>query len=501
MNNQNNNYDSNKPNLSFWQIWNMCFGFLGIQFGFALQNGNVSRIFQTLGAQVDDIPILWVAAPLTGLIVQPIIGYWSDKTWGRFGRRRPFFFIGAVLTTISLFIMPHSPTLWIAAGMLWIMDASINVTMEPFRALVGDNLPEKQRATGYGLQSFFIGIGAVLASALPWMMTNWFDVSNTAAPGQIPESVKYSFYWGGVVLLVAVLWTVMRTKEYSPEQLAAFENKTAKPTNTVLVDINFNKGAITFVVLGLATLALVMGLSLEKELYLLAGGLLAFGIVQWIASALKAANKIQGGFYQVVQDVFTMPEAMKQLAWVQFFSWFTLFAMWIYTTAAVTSFHYGSSDATSKAFNDGADWVGILFAAYNGFAAIAAMCIPFLVKKMGLKGAHCFNLLLGALGLASFMFITEPKMLLIPMIGVGFAWASILSLPYAMLSNALPSNKMGVYMGIFNFFIVIPQLLAASILGLILRHVFSNQPIYALLIGAASFVVAAIAVMRVKNSN
>jgi maltose/moltooligosaccharide transporter len=499
MNNQNNNTD--KPNLSFWQIWNMCFGFLGIQFGFALQNGNVSRIFQTLGAQVDDIPILWVAAPLTGLIVQPIIGYWSDKTWGRFGRRRPFFFIGAVLTTLSLFIMPHSPTLWIAAGMLWIMDASINVTMEPFRALVGDNLPEKQRATGYGLQSFFIGIGAVLASALPWMMTNWFDVSNTAAPGQIPESVKYSFYWGGVVLLVAVLWTVARTKEYSPEQLAAFEKQNAQPTTSKVVDINFNKGAIIFVVLGLATLALVMGLSLEKELYLLAGGLLAFGIVQWIAAALKSANKTQGGFYQVVQDVFTMPEAMKQLAWVQFFSWFTLFAMWIYTTAAVTSFHYGSSDATSKAFNDGADWVGMLFAAYNGFAAIAAMCIPFLVKKMGLKGAHCFNLLLGALGLASFMFIQDPKVLLIPMIGVGFAWASILSLPYAMLSNALPSNKMGVYMGIFNFFIVIPQLLAASILGLILRHVFSNQPIYALLIGAASFVVAAVAVMRVKNSN
>jgi len=499
MNNQNNNTD--KPNLSFWQIWNMCFGFLGIQFGFALQNGNVSRIFQTLGAQVDDIPILWVAAPLTGLIVQPIIGYWSDKTWGRFGRRRPFFFVGAVLTTLSLFIMPHSPTLWIAAGMLWIMDASINVTMEPFRALVGDNLPERQRATGYGLQSFFIGIGAVLASALPWMMTNWFDVSNTAAAGQIPESVKYSFYWGGVVLLVAVLWTVARTKEYSPEQLAEFEHQTAKSTTAIIADINFNKGAIIFVVLGLATLALVMGLSLEKELYLLAGGLLAFGIVQWIAAALKSANKTQGGFYQVVQDVFTMPEAMKQLAWVQFFSWFTLFAMWIYTTSAVTSFHYGSSDATSKAFNDGADWVGILFAAYNGFAAIAAMCIPFLVKKMGLKGAHCLNLLLGALGLASFMFIQDPKMLLIPMIGVGFAWASILSLPYAMLSNALPSNKMGVYMGIFNFFIVIPQLLAASILGLILRHVFSNQPIYALLIGAASFVVAAVAVMRVKNSN
>ncbi|WP_166114096.1 MFS transporter [Pseudoalteromonas sp. Z9A5] len=501
MNNNNNTHNSNKPNLNFWQIWNMCFGFLGIQFGFALQNGNVSRIFQTLGAQVDDIPILWVAAPLTGLIVQPIIGYWSDKTWGRFGRRRPFLFLGAVLTTIALFIMPHSPTLWIAAGMLWIMDASINVTMEPFRALVGDNLPEKQRATGYGLQSFFIGIGAVLASALPWMMTNWFDVSNTTVIGEIPNSVKYSFYWGGVVLLAAVLWSVATTKEYTPEQLNKFEEQKGQYQPIEIADINYNKGGIVFIVLGFSILALVMGLALEKELYLLAGGLLVFGIVQWIAGLLKTKNHTQGGFYQVVQDVFTMPAAMKQLAWVQFFSWFTLFAMWIYTTSAVTSFHYGSSDTTSKAFNDGADWVGILFAAYNGFAAIAAMCIPFLVRLLGLKGAHCLNLLLGALGLASFMFISSPQMLLIPMIGVGFAWASILSLPYAMLSNSLPSNKMGVYMGIFNFFIVIPQLLAASILGLILRHAFSNQPIYALLIGAASFVLAAIAVMRVKNSN
>ncbi|KKK41903.1 hypothetical protein LCGC14_2443650, partial [marine sediment metagenome] len=219
--------NNNKPNLSFWQIWNMCFGFLGIQFGFALQNGNVSRIFQTLGANVDDIPILWIAAPLTGLIVQPIIGFWSDKTWGKLGRRRPFFLYGAILTTLSLFIMPNSPTLWIAAGMLWIMDASINVTMEPFRALVGDNLNKKQRATGYAMQSFFIGVGAVVASALPWMMTNWFDIANTAAAGQIPDSVKYSFYFGAVILFVAVGWTIVTTKEYSPKELAEFNQQDA----------------------------------------------------------------------------------------------------------------------------------------------------------------------------------------------------------------------------------------------------------------------------------
>ncbi len=492
----------NKPDLSFWQIWNMCFGFLGIQFGFALQNGNVSRIFQTLGANVDDIPILWVAAPLTGLIVQPIIGYWSDKTWGKLGRRRPFFLYGAILTTLSLFIMPNSPTLWIAAGMLWIMDASINVTMEPFRALVGDNLPKKQRATGYAMQSFFIGVGAVVASALPWMMTNWFDIANTAPAGQIPDSVKYSFYFGGVILLIAVGWTILTTKEYSPEQLAKFNeqdnsNDSAAVTHNT---VNFNKGGIIFTILGLAVLGLVTGLNLEKELYLLAGGLVSFGVIQFIAGLLRAKQATSGGFYQVVNDVFTMPDAMKQLAWVQFFSWFALFAMWIYTTSAVTSFHYGSTDTSSAAFNNGADWVGILFAAYNGFAAIAALCIPIIVKRVGLKLAHAINLILGALGLVSFIVIKDPTLLIWPMIGIGFAWASILSLPYAMLSTSVPSHKMGVYMGIFNFFIVIPQLLAASVLGLILRHFFENQPIYALVLGAVSFVLAAVAVLRVKHT-
>jgi len=491
----------NKPDLSFWQIWNMCFGFLGIQFGFALQNGNVSRIFQTLGANVDDIPILWVAAPLTGLIVQPIIGYWSDKTWGKLGRRRPFFLYGAILTTLSLFIMPNSPTLWIAAGMLWIMDASINVTMEPFRALVGDNLPKKQRATGYAMQSFFIGVGAVVASALPWMMTNWFDIANTAPLGQIPDSVKYSFYFGGVILLIAVGWTILTTKEYSPEQLAKFnEQDSADEPQNITNTVNFTKGGIIFTVLGLAVLGLVTGLSLEKELYLLAGGLVSFGVIQFIAGALKAKQATKGGFYQVVNDVFSMPEAMKQLAWVQFFSWFALFAMWIYTTSAVTSFHYGSSDTSSAAYNNGADWVGILFAAYNGFAAIAALCIPVIVKRVGLKLAHAINLVLGALGLVSFIVIKDPTLLIWPMVGIGFAWASILSLPYAMLSTSVPSHKMGVYMGIFNFFIVIPQLLAASVLGLILRHFFENQPIYALVLGAVSFVLAAVAVLRVKHT-
>ncbi|MFC0116689.1 MFS transporter [Pseudoalteromonas xiamenensis] len=488
-----------KPQLSFWQIWNMCFGFLGIQFGFALQNGNVSRIFQTLGAQVDDIPILWVAAPLTGLIVQPIIGYWSDKTWGRLGRRRPFFLLGAVLTTLSLFVMPNSPTLWIAAGMLWIMDASINVTMEPFRALVGDNLPLKQRASGYAMQSFFIGVGAVVASLMPWIMTNWFGLSNTAPEGIIPQSVQYAFYFGGAILFFAVFWTIFKTKEYTPEELASFEAaEQGFEESAALRTLNFSKVALALGAAGGLVLLTVASLHLEKELYLLAILLLGFSAVLLIAGYMQNKQNVENGFFHVMYDLISMPQTMRQLAWVQFFSWFALFAMWIYTTAAVTSFHYQSTDATSKAFNDGADWVGVLFAAYNGFAALAAMCIPFLTRRFGLKVSHAFNLVLGGVALVSFKFISDPTLLWVPMIGVGFAWASILSLPYAMLSNAVPAKKMGVYMGIFNFFIVIPQLMAASVLGLILKHAFGNEPIYALIIGGVAFLLGAIAVSRVK---
>ena len=488
-----------RPSLSFWQIWNMCLGFMGIQFGFALQNANVSRIFQTLGANIDDIPILWVAAPLTGLIVQPIIGYMSDKTWGRLGRRRPYFFYGAIVTTAALFVMPNSPTLWVAAGMLWIMDASINVTMEPFRALVGDNLPNKQRALGYSLQSFFIGVGAVVASSLPWILANWFDVSNTAAAGVIPQSVQYAFYIGGVFLFVCVMWTVFTTKEYSPEQLAAFDGQAQElDTATTHTPINFSRTMTISGVIGVAVIAIVTALSLEKELYLLGAGLVAFALLQALALWQQSNGYTGNGFYTVVHDVFTMPSTMRQLAWVQFFSWFSLFAMWIYTTAAVTSYHYHTLDVTSKAYNDGADWVGMLFAAYNGFAAAAALIIPVMVKRFGIRIAHAINLLLGATALVSFLFIEDPQWLMLPMVGIGFAWASILSLPYAMLSSTLPSAKMGVYMGIFNFFIVIPQLLAASVLGLILKYGFANQPIYALLIGGVSFVLGAIAVSRVK---
>ncbi len=493
-----------KPSLSFWQIWNMCFGFLGIQMGFALQNANVSRIFQTLGADIDDIPVLWVAAPLTGLIVQPIIGYMSDRTWNSLGRRRPYFLAGAILASIALFYMPNSPSLWIAAGMLWIMDASINVSMEPFRAFVGDMLPEKQRTAGFAMQTFFIGIGAIVASALPWILKNWFDVANTAAPGQIPESVKLSFYFGGAAFLLAVLWTVIRTKEYSPDELRAFD--AARPPQHVFENSalraadKYRNGGIVWLVVGLAGWFLIASLGLDKQLYILAGGIAAFGVLQIVVSMLQNNGATSNGLYEVVHDLFHMPKVMKQLAVVQFFSWFALFAMWIYGTSAVTSYHFGTTDVTSAAYNDGADWNGILFAAYNGFAALAAISIPFVAGRLGCRTCHLINMSLGGIGLISFFFISDPKLLLIPMIGVGVAWASILSLPYALLSSNLPSHKMGVYMGIFNFFIVIPQLVAASLLGLLLRVFFDLQSIYGLFIGGVSMIIAGFATLLVDKS-
>ena len=493
-----------RPRLSFWQIWNMCFGFLGIQMGFALQNANVSRIFQTLGASVDDIPILWVAAPLTGLIVQPIIGYMSDRTWTRLGRRRPYFLVGAICASLALFLMPNSPYLWFAAGMLWIMDASINVSMEPFRAFVGDMLPENQRTAGFAMQTFFIGIGAVVASSLPWMMTNWFDVSNTAPAGQIPESVRIAFYVGGAAFLLAVSWTVFRTKEYSPEQLAAFDaSRSLEPQGDLVqhrAAARYRNGGIAWLIVGAAGLLWISSAGLDKELYILAGGIAVFGIFQLLTAALQGRDATSNGFYEIMHDLFHMPKVMRQLAVVQFFSWFAMFAMWIYGTSAVTSFHFGATDVTSAAYNDGADWNGILFGSYNVFAALAAIAIPFVANRLGCRVCHLFNLSLGGLGLIAFFFIRDPKLLLVPMIGVGFAWASILSLPYALLANDLPSKKMGVYMGIFNFFIVIPQLVAASILGYLVLQFFGNDAIYALLVGGLSMILSGLLVLRVKDA-
>ncbi|MBD0353475.1 MAG: MFS transporter, partial [Flavisolibacter sp.] len=408
-----------KPRLNFWQLWNMSFGFFGIQFGFALQNANVSRIFQTLGAEIDKIAFLWIAAPVTGLLVQPIIGYLSDRTWHPYwGRRRPFFFAGAILASIALFLMPNSSVLWMAAGLLWVLDASINISMEPFRAFVGDKLPPSQRTAGFAMQTFFIGLGAVIASLLPYIFTNYLGISNTAPEGIIPPSVKYSFYIGAGVFLVAVFWTVFTTKEFPPEDMKKWEEEKLK-----------SKGLLH-------------------------------------------------GIAEINRGIFSMPKTMLQLAIVQFFTWLAFFSMWIYTTAGVAQNAYGTTDTTSKAFQDAGDWVGVMFMVYNGISALAAFLLPLLAARIGRKYTHMLCLVIGGLGLVSIFFIKDKTLLLLPMVCVGLAWASTLTMPYSILAGALPSNKMGFYMGVFNFFIVIPQIVAAAILGFFVSQVFNNQSVY-----------------------
>ena len=575
-----------KPRLSFWQIWNMSFGFLGIQFGFALQNANVSRIFETLGGGVDKLSVYWLAAPLTGLIVQPIIGHMSDKTWNRLGRRRPYFLVGAIFASIALLIMPYSPTLWVAVGMLWIMDASINISMEPFRAFVGDMLPSSQRTIGFSMQSFFIGIGAVVASALPYVMSRWFNVSNVAEDGGIPPSVKLAFLLGGIVFFAAVLYTVLKTREYSPEQLKAFEEEEKKSqakTETASTEAagkrKRNPFIIGSVLLGMGVLLLIplLRLDVDGEVLILPFGLMGFGLFEMVAGLMKR-GKLQNGFTEIVTDLNAMPKTMKQLAFVQFFSWFALFSMWIYTTSAVTSSKYdmvltqpivmelqAAADGIAvvpqdeawegfdnvkedlvafqerfdagkkvnasmlvvkvfidddkqellnleaatverlkdiqKNYNDGADWVGVLMGVYNGFAAIMAFVLIAMARRFSRKTVHAISLLIGGLAFISFYFIGNPKMLMISELGIGLAWASILAMPYAILTGSIPSNKMGIYMGIFNFFIVIPQIVAASILGFLVKTLFDGESIMALVVGGVSLMVAAVMVIFVEDKN
>ncbi len=524
-----------KPKLSFWQIWNMSFGFLGIQFGFALQNGNVSRIFQTLGAKIDDIPILWIAAPVTGLLVQPIVGHMSDRTWNRLGRRRPYFLTGAILASLALAIITNSPTWIFATVMLWIMDASINISMEPFRAFVGDMLSSEQRTSGFAMQSFFIGIGAVAGSFLPWILANWFNVPEIPAEGKlIPFNLKLSFYIGAAVLLLAVLWTIIRTREYSPAELEEFEKgeRTARgelpeekaapevshaagretaetgrgsalqehmAVSKSRDDINFYRPGIIWLSAGLLLTFILSRVNLEKELYVVTGGVALFGLLQITAGLLKSGGKGGNGLNSILTDLKHMPLTMGQLAVVQFFTWFALFSLWIYTTSAVTSKIYETSDTTSLAYNEGANWVGVLFGIYNGFAALVAFLLPVLAKATSRKVTHAISLLVGGVSLMSISLINTPGMLILPMLGIGLAWASILSMPYAILTGSLPHNKMGIYMGIFNFFIVIPQILAASILGSMVKHIFSGNTMLALVAGGVSMIIAALSVNFVKD--
>jgi maltose/moltooligosaccharide transporter len=505
---------STKPELSTIQIWNMCFGFLGIQIGFDLQNGNVSRIFQTLGAEIDALPILWIAAPLTGLLIQPIIGHMSDKTWNRVGRRKPYLLVGALLASFALFLMPNSPALWVAAGTLWIMDAALNITMEPTRALVGDVLSDRQRTAGYATQSFFIGAGAVLAGLLPWALTR-MGVANVAAPGIIPDTVHIAFYVGGATLLVAVLWSVFTTNEYSPEQAAAFEASSTSHSNPGSHAISRSAGAFflgggAWIVVGAAVaifvwaarqdprpaaLAFLGDIEFRQDLYVLGGLIAAFGVIQAIAGFMRSAGANGNGFMEVVDDLFQMPLTMRQLAVVQFFTWFGLFAMWIYGTPAVAAHHYLAPDPASAAYQEAGNWWGVLSSIRNGVAAIGALGIMWLAARLNRRALHAVCLALGAAGFAAMILVRDPAMLWAPMVGVGVAWAAIVSMPYAILAGSVPPRKMGVYMGIFNIFIVVPQLVASTLLGFLLRTFFHNEAIWAFAIAGVSFALAALSVL------
>lgn len=433
-----------KPKLNFWQIWNMSFGFLGIQFGFALQNANASRILQTFGADVEQLSWFWIAAPLTGMIVQPIIGHFSDQTWCKLGRRRPYFLVGAILTCIALILMPNaqllttvvSPML-IGGGMLMIMDASINVAMEPFRALVADLLPSEQRTLGFSIQTFLIGLGAVIGSWLPYILAEWLGVAKTAPEGAVPQNVIFSFYIGAAALISSVIWTICRTKEYAPDPA-----------------------------------------ELKKE-------------------------KSAGGLSAIFRDFVNMPKAMKQLGVVQFFSWFALFSMWVFTTPAVATHIYGTSigDSSSETYQDAANWVGIIFGVYNAISAIYALLLPAIARRFGRKMTHSFSLTMGGISLISIFFITNPLWLLLPMVGIGMAWGSILAMPYAILAGSLPAAKMGIYMGIFNFFITIPQIINGIIGGPIVKQLFHSQAIYSLVMAGCCLFVAAISVIFVEDKD
>lgn len=485
-----------KPRQGFWGLWNISFGFFGIQMAFGLQNANVSRIFQSLGSNVDDLAILWIAGPMTGLIVQPLIGHYSDRTWGRFGRRRPYFLAGAVLAALALIGMPHAGLLLVAAVLLWLLDASLNISMEPFRAFVGDMTREDQRAQGYAVQTMFIGAGAVLGSLAPYLLT-MLGVPNVAEAGVIPPSVRYSFYLGAAAIFLAVLWTVLTTREYSPEQLRAFNGEAQEAVDGD--PLATSKTGPYWLVAGIIILGLVFRFALDKQLYVLGGGLSAFGLAQMVNHEVVTSGRKLGALSDILSDLAQMPDAMRRLAVAQFFSWIALFIMWIYTTPVVTQYVYGTVDTASKAYNDGADWVGVLFSIYNGVAALAAFALPVLVRRLGAVRTHIACLLVGAASYAAMLVIKDATMLIVPMIGIGITWASILTMPYVILAGALPQQKLGIYMGIFNFFIVLPQLLIATIMGGIIKLFFPDAPIWTMLVAAIVMGLAAIAMLFVRE--
>src|SRR3954468_824922 len=429
-----------KPKLNFTQIFNMSFGFFGIQFGWDLQRANMGPIYEYLKASPNQIPLLFLAAPLTGLIVQPIIGYMSDHTWHpRWGRRRPYFFVGALLSTICLFLMPNSGTLWMAAGLLWILDTSGNIAMEPFRAFVADKLPDYQRTRGFAMQSLMIGLGGSIASALPWILSNLFHVSRSSSSGQIPDSVKYAFYIGGSIFLFSVLYTVFTTKEYPP------------------ADVGFR-------------------------------------------DKVKESNKgFGGGIREINHAIFNMPKRMRQLALVQFFTWPGLFLMWFYYSTAVARNIFHATSEKDPIYTSGVEFAGLTLSFYNIIAFLFALIIPFIAARLGRKLTHSLCLLCGAAGLLAVGLVSERYGLYFCMVGVGIAWSSILSMPYAMLAGSLPENKIGVYMGIFNFFIVLPEIIASLFFGWIMEHWLDNNRMLAVQIGGGLMILAALLCYFIVN--
>jgi maltose/moltooligosaccharide transporter len=492
-----------KPRQSLAGLWNISFGFFGIQIGFALQNANMSRIFQSLGSSVDNLPVLWVAAPLTGLLVQPIIGHLSDRTWlGRLGRRRPYFVAGALLAALSLFLMPLSSQLLMAAVLLWTLDASLNISMEPFRAFVGDMLRKDQHTTGYAVQTAFIGAGAVVGSIFPKLLDAW-GVSNIVASGGIPDTVRYSFWFGGAALLAAVLWTVLTTREYSPADMDRFGESAEHPASDEQLNALAKRSLVPsfgWIVAGELVELAVSHFQLEKEMYVLAGLLAAYGVASILAILLARAGNRTNMLAHIVGDFSGMPPLMKRLAVVQFFTWSALYTMWVFTTPVVARNFYLSPDPASAGYQDAGNWVGVLFAVYNGVAAVAALALlPWLARRIGKGRTHTICLLAGAAGFASFFLIRDPKMLLLSEVGIGIAWASILAMPYAILASSLPQRKLGIYMGLFNVFIVVPQLLVATVMGSIMKAFFPDQPIWTMLAAAIVMTIAALAMLRVRT--
>jgi len=480
--------------LSAWQVCSICIGAFGIQFGFALPQANATRIFQNLGATLDNVPLYWLAGPITGLIIQPLVGYYSDRTWTGSGRRRPYFLLGAALAAGTLFALPNATTLWVSVLMLWLLDSSLNLTMGPFRAFVADQLPAEQRASGYLAYMSFASVGAVIGSLLPWTFAH-FNVSSYAPAGAVSDAVTYAFYVGATLLLGAVCWSALRTREYPPEILEQFDGA-AEELKAPGFPARTRRHAWIWFGLGIVGLLVVWVADARGALYVLAGAALMYGVFLRLASSLKKEN----AFTTILTEMESMSISMRWLALVQFFSWFGLFAIFVYTAPAVAKLHFGANGPGTAAFEAGANWAGVLFATYNLLAALIALIIPYFVRRFGMALTHRMNLWLGSTGLLSMFWIRESEWLLVSMIGLGFAWASIIALPYAMLANNLPSRKMGVNFGIFNIFIVIPQLLAVGVMASLLDICADGDPSFALIIAAAGWFLAGLVVLRVRDT-